>query len=57
MVAARPNVDKTALTAWFEANSKFPNNNTTYQNFPTKFVYEKSKRAWKERDRGTAIGK
>ncbi|KAG6881383.1 hypothetical protein C0993_001734, partial [Termitomyces sp. T159_Od127] len=30
MVAARPNVDKTALTAWFEANSKFPNNNTTY---------------------------
>ncbi|KAG5715601.1 ATP-dependent DNA helicase PIF1, partial [Termitomyces sp. T112] len=41
----------------FEANAKFPDNNTTYQNFPTKFVYEASKRTWKERQRGTAIGR
>ena len=45
MVTTRPNLDKTALTAWFEANAKFPNNNTTYQNFPTKYVYDKSKRS------------
>ncbi|KAG5736109.1 hypothetical protein E4T56_gene6318 [Termitomyces sp. T112] len=57
MVAARPNANKTALTAWFEANARFPNNNTTYQNFPIKFVYEASKRTWKERQRGTAIGR
>ncbi|KNZ73372.1 hypothetical protein J132_07670 [Termitomyces sp. J132] len=57
MVAAKPNANKTALTAWFEANARFPNNNTTYQSFPTKFVYEASKRTWKKRQRGTAIGR
>ncbi|KAG5718629.1 hypothetical protein E4T56_gene16505 [Termitomyces sp. T112] len=57
MVAAKPNANETALTAWFTANAKFPDNNTTYQSFPTKFVYEASKRTWKERQRGTAIGR
>ena len=43
----------TSLTGWFVANSKFPSARAiTYTNFPDQFVWDKSKRAWKERVKG-----
>ena len=37
----------TTLTAWFKANRSFEEAcNFYYQDFPTQFVYSKSKRMW-----------
>ena len=50
----------TTLTGWFVANSKFPSaRKITYTNFPDQVVWDKSKRAWKERVKrhGEMIGR
>jgi hypothetical protein len=48
----------TTLTAYFKANQQFPLASTLlYQDFPSKFVWDKSKHAWKERQRDLAIGR
>src|SRR5690242_6232457 len=49
---------KTMLTAFFEANRKYPHaRNYLYQDFPTYFTYIKSKKEWKEKERGNTIGR
>jgi hypothetical protein len=46
------------LTAFFEANRKYPQaRNYLYQDFPTYFTYIRSKKEWKERERGDTIGR
>ncbi|XP_058729905.1 uncharacterized protein LOC131601957 [Vicia villosa] len=48
----------TMFLAWFEANKKFPDGrDLTYGEFPTRFVYDKSVRAWHPRQRGNSIGR
>ncbi len=48
----------TTLTAWFKANRSFEEaRNFYYQDFPTQFVYSKSKRMWTPRKQGFAIGR
>jgi len=48
----------TALTAWFKINQTNPQaRQTTYQNFPREWVYDNSKKAWKPRKQGRAIGR
>jgi hypothetical protein len=49
---------KTALTAFFEANKEgLPEaKDTLYQDFPHKFVFDKKKKKWTVRKKGTAIG-
>ena len=43
----------TTLTGWFIANQRFPSSrDITYTTFPDKFVWEKTKREWKEREKG-----
>ena len=47
----------TTLTAWFKANRSFEKaHNFYYQDFPTQFVYSKSKRMWTSQKQGFAIG-
>ena len=44
---------KTPLTEWFEANRRYPEaRNTSYQDFPKKWVYVKDDKRWKPRQRG-----
>ena len=43
----------TTLTGWFVANQKYHTaRQLTYTNFPDEFVWDKSKREWKERIKG-----
>ena len=43
----------TTQTGWFIANERFPSSrDITYTTFPDKFVWEKTKREWKEREKG-----
>ena len=44
------------MTAWFEANQTYPEaRNTSYQNFPKKWVYMKGAKKWKPRDLGLLL--
>ena len=47
------------MTEWFEANRTYPEaRNTTYQDFPRKWVYDKQVKKWHPRKRGApAIGR
>ena len=50
----------TTLTAWFKANHLYQDgdiNNTLYQDFPNKMVWQKKTRVWTERERGFQIGR
>ena len=57
-VMERETTKKTALTAFFEANREgLPEaKDTLYQDFPHKFVFDKKKKKWTVRKKGTAIG-
>jgi hypothetical protein len=57
-VIERSNVEKTTLTAWFQANQKYLEaRRLTYGNFPSQWVYEKKTEEWKPRKRGNTIGR
>ena len=52
-VLGRETLKKTPLTEWFEANRRYPEaRNTSYQDFPKKWVYVKDDKRWKPRQRG-----
>lgn len=49
---------ETELTAWFKINQSNPAaRNTTYQNFPKTWVYDKKKKVWSPRQKNKAIGR
>ncbi|CAB4416165.1 unnamed protein product [Rhizophagus irregularis] len=49
-VIKRSNTEKTILTAWFDANIKYPDaRRTTYADFPSKWVYDSRIKKWKPR--------
>ena len=58
-ILGRETLKKTPLTEWFEANRTYPEaRNTTYQDFPRKWVYDKQVKKWHPRKRGApAIGR
>ena len=58
-VMERETTKKTALTAFFEANKEGLSGakDTLYQDFPHKFVFDKKKKKWTVRKKGTAIGR
>lgn len=57
-VMERGATKETPLTAWFKINQSNPQaRNTTYQNFPKTWVYDKKVKVWKPRQRGQAIGR
>ena len=57
-VMERGATKETPLTAWFKINQSNPQaRNTTYQNFPKTWVYDKKAKKWKARQRGKAIGR
>ena len=57
-VMERGATKETPLTAWFKINQSNPQaRNTTYQNFPKTWVYEKRLNIWKPRQRGSALGR
>ena len=57
-VVQRGAVKETALTAWFKLNQTNPDaRNTTYQNAPRTWVYNRNKKHWKPCQRGCAIGR
>lgn len=46
------------LTAWFKVNATCPEaRNLTYLEFPTKWVWDQPKAAWKKRKQGKSIGR
>jgi hypothetical protein len=50
----------TTLTAWFKANALHQNgdiNNTLYQDFPSKMVWQQKTRTWTVRKQGFQIGR
>jgi hypothetical protein len=49
----------TTLTAFFKANQEYPElaKDVLYQDFPSKFVWDKKAYKWKPRQRGFAIGR
>ena len=57
-VLLKPSVTESMFTSWFECNAKFPEAKTlTYSKFVSKFVYVKSTRTWKPRQKGYTIGR
>ena len=57
-VMERGATKETPLTAWFKVNQTNPlARNTTYQDFPTTWVFEKTPKIWKPRQRGNALGR
>jgi len=47
----------TTLTAYFKANQEYPEaQELLYQDFPSKFVWKKTQRKWKPRQKDFAIG-
>ena len=52
-VLGRETLKKTPLTEWFEANRRYPEaRNSSYQDFPKKWVYLKKEKMWKPRECG-----
>jgi hypothetical protein len=48
----------TTLTAWFKANDQYPEaRDVSYQDFPTKFVFNERTRKWTPRQRGLSLGR
>ncbi|MDQ1532072.1 MAG: hypothetical protein QOE37_2177 [Microbacteriaceae bacterium] len=57
-VVDRDSAKKTTLTAWFEANRRYPAaRQTTYQNFPQTWTYGKDTKKWHPRKQGSVIGR
>ena len=57
-IVDRESSKKTTLTAWFEANKNHEHaRQTTYQDFPRTWVYNKETRKWSRRKKGFAIGR
>jgi len=57
-IANEPEVQKTILTMWFEANEKYLQaRQTTYLNFPMQWVWNHSSRSWTVRQKGSSIGR
>jgi hypothetical protein len=57
-VVSRYEEVNTMFLAWFEANVKYPEGkDLTYAEFPTRFVYNKDRKAWKPRETGYSIGR
>ncbi|OMO51526.1 hypothetical protein COLO4_37635 [Corchorus olitorius] len=55
---ARPDIEKTMFTEWFETNKKFPEaRKLLYADFPTEWVWLKTDFVWKNREQGRAIGR
>ncbi|KIJ35047.1 hypothetical protein M422DRAFT_262790 [Sphaerobolus stellatus SS14] len=49
---------RTMLTEYFEANKKYPHaRDYVYQDFPTYFTYNRSKKTWNPREKGDSIGR
>ena len=57
-VIERSNIEKSTLTAWFHANTIYPDaRNSTYADFPIRWVYNNQAKNWKPRQRGDSIGR
>ena len=57
-VLSRDDIEKTMLTAYFEANKKYEEaRELTYVQFPSRFVYHSDIKEWTPRKKGTAIGR
>jgi hypothetical protein len=57
-VLLKPSVTESMFTSWFLANRKYPEAKTlTYGQFVSKFVYNKRRRCWTPRKRGSTIGR
>ncbi|CAB4488149.1 unnamed protein product [Rhizophagus irregularis] len=57
-IIRRSTIEKSTLTAWFDANTKYPNaKQTTYADFPIQWVYNNQTKIWKPRQRGDSIGR
>ena len=57
-VVERGATKDTPLTAWFKINQTNPQaRETTYQNFPKTWVYNKTDKVWRPRQQGKAIGR
>ncbi|CAG8761340.1 6067_t:CDS:2, partial [Rhizophagus irregularis] len=49
-------IEKSTLTIWFDANTKYPNaKQTTYADFPIQWVYNNQTKIWKPRQRGMGL--
>ena len=49
-VIERSNIEKSILTAWFYANTIYPDaRNSTYADFPIRWVYNNQTKNWKPR--------
>ncbi|XP_056843369.1 uncharacterized protein LOC130500247 [Raphanus sativus] len=57
-VISRENIEKTMLTAFFEACDTYEEaREMTYVEFPSRFVYHSNERLWAPRQQGEAIGR
>ncbi|GAU47014.1 hypothetical protein TSUD_403240 [Trifolium subterraneum] len=57
-IVAKPYAKYTKFLAWMDASKRYPEaRNLTYGEFPTKFVWNKQKRAWTPRKQGYSIGR
>ncbi|RID68698.1 hypothetical protein BRARA_C00841, partial [Brassica rapa] len=57
-VLSRDDIEKTMLTAYFEANQKYEEaRELTYIQFPSRFVYHSDIKEWTPRKQGTTIGR
>ncbi|CAG8745237.1 12057_t:CDS:2, partial [Cetraspora pellucida] len=57
-IVQRSAVEKTTLTAWFQANTIYPEaRNLTYANFPSQWTYNIWAKKWKLRQREYTIGR
>ena len=53
-----PRVCESQFLSWMEMNAKNEDaRKLTYSEFPSKFVYQKRKRTWKEREGGMSVGR
>ncbi|PNY07550.1 helicase-like protein [Trifolium pratense] len=57
-IVEKPYARCSKFIAWMEANKKYPHaRQLTYNEFPTKFVWNKDARQWTPRKRGFSIGR
>ena len=55
-IIERSAIEKSTLTAWFHANTIYPDaRNSTYADFPIRWVYNNKTKNWKLRQRGDSI--
>ena len=55
-VIERTNTEKSTLTAWFHANTIYLDaKQSTYADFPIRWVYNNQTKSWKPRQRGDSI--